>query len=64
MENEPPLLPLEKIEHQLKRIADALENRHLKVYVANEPHPWEGVQGTFHIADDLMIRIKEDSDDD
>lgn len=59
MDYEPPLLPLEKIEHQLKRIADALEDRHLKVYVDNEPHAFEGVQSTFKVAD-LMKGYSDD----
>ena len=42
---------LQEISDSLNRIANFLEDKHLKVYVSNEPHPLEGVQSTFKTVD-------------
>tara|TARA_B100001094_G_scaffold286525_1_gene301410 strand:+ start:60 stop:257 length:198 start_codon:yes stop_codon:yes gene_type:complete len=42
---------LEKINDNLEKIAIALTDDHVKVYVANEPHYYQGVQSTLKVAD-------------
>tara|TARA_R100001443_G_C3303819_1_gene166008 strand:+ start:161 stop:358 length:198 start_codon:yes stop_codon:yes gene_type:complete len=42
---------LEKINDNLEKIALVLTDYHVKVHVANEPHPFEGVQSTLKVAD-------------